>query len=123
MTRTLYLSLPANNAATGEPAITGTAQAGQELTADASLIMDTDGLPSSFTYQWVRVDADGTSNEEDITGEIAATYTLTAADVGKRIKVQVSFTDELSGVETCAPARRIPRPARSPPPPAPPRPR
>ena len=99
VTRTLYLSLPANNAATGEPAITGTAQAGQELTADASLIMDTDGLPSSFTYQWVRVDADGTSNEEDITGEIAATYTLTAADVGKRIKVQVSFTDELSGVE------------------------
>ena len=44
VTRTLYLSLPANNAATGEPAITGTAQAGQELTADASPIMDTDGL-------------------------------------------------------------------------------
>ena len=42
--RTLRLSLPANNAATGEPAITGTAQAGQELTADASPIMDTDGL-------------------------------------------------------------------------------
>ena len=98
-TRTLYLSLPANNAATGGPAITGTAQAGQELTADASPIMDTDGVPSSFTYQWVRVDADGTSNEEDITGEIAETYTLTTADVGKKVKVKVSFTDELSGVE------------------------
>ena len=61
-TRTVYLSLPANNVATGEPAITGTAQAGQALTADASPIMDTDGVPSSFTYQWVRVDADGTSN-------------------------------------------------------------
>ena len=97
--RTVYLSLPANNPATGEPAITGTAQAGQELTADASPIMDADGLPSSFTYQWVRVDADGTSNEEAISGEIAATYTLTNDDVGKRIKVQVSFTDELSGVE------------------------
>ena len=45
------------------------------------------------------MDADGTSNEEDITGEIAATYTLTAADAGKKIKVQVSFTDELSGEE------------------------
>ena len=98
-TRTVYLSLPANNAATGEPAITGTAQAGQELTADASPIMDTDGVPSSFTYQWVRVDADGTSNEADISGETAATYTLTAADAGKKIKVQVSFTDELSGEE------------------------
>ena len=99
VTRTLYLSLPANNAATGEPAITGTAQVGQDLTADASPIMDTDGLPSSFTYQWLRVDADGTSNEEDITGEIAATYTLTTDDVGKKVKVKVSFTDELSGVE------------------------
>ena len=98
-TRTVYLSLPANNVATGEPAITGTAQAGQELTADASPIMDADGLPSSFTYQWVRVDADGLSNPADITDATAATYSLTAADVGKRIKVQVSFTDELSGEE------------------------
>ena len=97
--RTLRLSLPANNAATGEPAITGTAQAGQELTADASPIMDTDGLPSSFTYQWVRVDADGMSNPADITDATAATYTLTAADAGKTIKVQVSFTDQLSGEE------------------------
>ena len=99
VTRTVYLSLPANNPATGEPAITGTAQAGQELTADASPIMDADGLPSSFTYQWVRVDADGTSNPVDITDATAATYTLTAADAGKKIKVQVSFTDELSGEE------------------------
>ena len=99
VTRTVYLSLPANHVATGEPAITGTAQAGQELTADASPIMDTDGLPSSFTYQWVRVDADGMSNPADITDEIAATYTLTAADAGKKVKVKVSFTDELSGEE------------------------
>ena len=47
----------------------------------------------------MRVDADGTSNEEDISGEIAETYTLTNDDVGKKIKVQVSFTDELSGEE------------------------
>ena len=98
--RTLRLSLPANNAATGEPAITGTAQAGQELTADASPILDTDGLTDvDFTYQWLRVDADGTSNPVDITDANAATYTLTNADVGKKIKVQVSFTDELSGEE------------------------
>ena len=76
VTRTVYLSLPANNAATGEPAITGTAQAGQDLTADASPLMDADGLTDvDFTYQWLRVDADGTSNEEEISGEIAETYT------------------------------------------------
>ena len=98
-TRTLYLSLPANTAATGAPAITGTAQAGQELTADASPIMDADGLPSSFTYQWLRVDADGLSNPADITDATAATYSLTAADAGKKVKVKVSFTDELSGEE------------------------
>ena len=98
--RTLRLSLPPNNVATGEPAISGTAQAGQALTADASLIMDTDGLTDvDFTYQWLRVDADGTSNEEDISGEIAETYTLTNDDVGKKVKVKVSFTDQLSGEE------------------------
>ena len=99
-TLTLYLSLPANHAATGEPTISGTARAGQDLTADASPVMDTDGLTGvDFTYQWLRVDADGTSNEEDISGEIAATYTLTDDDVGKKVKVKVSFTDELSGEE------------------------
>ena len=98
--RTVYLSLPANNPATGEPAISGTAQAGQELTADASPILDTDGLTGvDFTYKWFRVDSDGTSNEVDITDANAATYTLTAADAGKKIKVQVSFTDELSSEE------------------------
>ena len=99
VTRTVYLSLPANHAATGEPAISGTAQAGQALSADASPIMDADGVPSSFTYKWFRVDPDGTSNEAEISGETAATYTLSAADAGKKIKVQVSFTDELSGEE------------------------
>ena len=99
VTRTLYLSLPANNDATGEPAITGTAQVGQALTADASPIMDIDGLPSSFTYKWFRVDSDGTSNEAEISGEIDATYTMTDDDVGKKVKVKVSFTVELSGDE------------------------
>ena len=100
VTRTVYLSLPANNPATGEPTITGTAQVGQVLTADASPIMDDDGLTGvDFTYQWLRVDADGTSNEEDISGEIAATYTLTDDDEGKKIKVKVNFTDNLSGEE------------------------
>ena len=99
-TRTVGLSLAANKAATGTPTISGTAQVGQELTADASPIMDADGLTGvDFTYQWIRVDDDGTSNPVDITDANAATHTLTSDDVGKKIKVKVSFTDELSGEE------------------------
>ncbi len=100
-TRTLVLSLPENNSATGAPAVTGTAQVEQELSADVSAIADPDGLTgASFTYQWVRVDADGTSNPTPIPDASASTYTLTAADGGKKIKVRVSFTDNLNGKET-----------------------
>ena len=97
-TVTLYLSLPANNPATGKPTISGAATVGQTLTAATDGIADADGLPSSFEYQWVREDDDG-SNPEDIAGETATTYTLAPADEGKKVKVRVSFTDSLNGVE------------------------
>ena len=46
-----------NNPATGAPAITGTVQVGQTLTAATSGIMDSDGLTTpGYTYRWVRVD-------------------------------------------------------------------
>ena len=95
--RTLYLSQPANNAATGMPTIMGTATVGQTLTASNSGITDTDGLPSSFAYQWVRVDG---SDETDISGATSGTYTLIDDDDGKKIKVVVSFTDDFGGEET-----------------------
>ena len=98
--RTLRLSLPPNHAATGDPVISGTVQVGEELTAVTTGIMDDDVLDDVFTYQWVRVDADGTSNEEDITDETDATYTLTADDRGKQVKVEVRFVDILGGEET-----------------------
>ena len=88
-----------NHAATGEPAISGTARARQALTATTGSIADQDGLPSMFTYQWVRVDADGASNPLDISGAESATYILTDDDVGKKVKVKVSFTDNLNGKE------------------------
>ena len=62
--------------------------------------MDDDVLDDVFTYQWVRVDDDGTSNEEDITDETDATYTLTADDLGTKVKVEVRFVDILGGKET-----------------------
>ena len=108
--RTLRLSLPPNHAATGDPVISGTVQVGAELTALTDGIMDEDELDDVFTYQWVRVDADGTSNEEDITDATDATYTLTAADRGKKVKVEVRFVDILGGEETrtSAPTETLP---------------
>ena len=95
----LALSEPvANEPATGEPAITGVAQDGKTLTADATGIMDDDGVPSTLTYQWVRVDPDGSSNETNVgTG---STYTLTSSDVGSKIRVKVSFNDDGGTDET-----------------------
>ena len=86
--RTLRLSLPPNHPATGDPVISGTVQVDAELTALTDGIMDEDVLDDVFTYQWVRVDADGTSNEEDITDETDVTYTLTDDDRGKQVKVE-----------------------------------
>ena len=86
---------PVNDAATGEPAISGVARVGQTLTASTAGIADADGLSGvSYSYQWLRVDADGTSNLAEIANATAATYTLAPDDQGKRVIVTVSFTDE-----------------------------
>ena len=82
-----------NDPATGVPTISGTAHVGQTLTASTAGIDDVDGLPSAFTYQWKRVDADGTSNLTDI-GADSIAYTLTAAEEGKKVLVEVKFTDD-----------------------------
>ena len=86
-----------NDPATGEPTITGTAQVGQTLTAVTTGILDADGLTSpTYTYQWIRVDG----TEDDIAGENSSTYTLDSADLGKTIKVRVSFDDDGGNTET-----------------------
>ena len=104
-TRTVHLSLPLNRPATGAPVITGPATVGQELAVDVTGIEDEDGLHDiEYTYQWVRVDADGTSNEEDIT-DADDTYTLTDDDLGKKVKIEVSFLTT-SAATSNAPARR-----------------
>ena len=87
-----------NTAATGMPTISGTAQVGEILMALTSGISDADGLPASFTYQWVRVDSDGTSTETGV-GSNSNSYSPTAADVGKKIRVKVSFTDNAGNSE------------------------
>ena len=86
------------NRATGSPAIVGTAQVGEPLTADTTGIADDDGLENvTFSFQWVANDG---STDADISGETDATYTLVADDVGKTIKVKVTFTDDAGNEAT-----------------------
>ena len=103
---TIWLTF-ANRAATGAPTISGTAQVGETLTAAISDIADADGLPTTFpgdyTIQWLRVDADGVSNQTPI-GTNSTTYTPVAGDAGKKIKVQLTFTDGGGTSETLSSA-------------------
>ena len=85
---------PENTAATGAPAIGGTAQVGEALTASTSGISDADGLDNaSFRYQWIRTDT-------DIQGATGSTYTAVDADEGARLKVRVGFTDDAGNAES-----------------------
>ena len=90
----LLLVVPGpNTPATGGPTISGTAQVGETLAEDTTGIADDDGLDSAaFSYQWLADDA-------EINGATASTYTLVAADAGKAIRVQVSFTDDAGNDE------------------------
>ena len=83
-----------NHPATGAPIISGTAQVGETLTADASGIGDADGLAgASFAYQWMADDA-------EIAGATGFTYTLTPDERGRAIRVRVSFTDDAGNRES-----------------------
>ena len=85
---------PANSPATGAPTISGTAQVGETLTANTSGIADADGLGSvQYEHQWLADDA-------EIAGAASSTYTVAAADKGKAIKVEVSFTDDVGNDES-----------------------
>ena len=92
------LRVTANHAATGAPSITGTLQVGETLTADASSVADSDGLTNvSYSHQWIRNEGNSDSDIPDATD---TTYTLVADDVGKTIKVRVTFTDDAGNEET-----------------------
>ena len=96
-TYTVTVTRAANNAPTGKPGITGTPQVGQTLTATAGDMADADNLPTTtfpdgYSFQWVRVDADGVSNPTDV-GADSEEYMVVAADLGKKLKVVVTFTD------------------------------
>jgi hypothetical protein len=69
------------------PAISGTPQEGQALTASSGGWRGTQ--PITFAYQWVRCDRNGGSCA-DIGGATGQSYTLTSADVGQTLRVRVT---------------------------------
>ena len=99
---TVAVARPPNYEPTGLPAITGTPQVGETLTADTSAIDDADGLTNvAYQYQWLGnqsvLDANtGTYYyiNVDLPGETGSTYTLAPADKGRTFAVKVSFTDD-----------------------------
>jgi hypothetical protein len=75
---------------TGSVTIAGIAIKGQILTASNN-IADANGL-GAISYQWL-------SNGAVITNVTQSTYTLTQADVGKKITVKASYIDALGTAE------------------------
>ncbi|HET9595230.1 MAG TPA: peroxidase family protein [Anaeromyxobacteraceae bacterium] len=123
-----------NSPATGAPVLSSTApQVGTQVSVDAvggvpSGIVDDDGLPASFHYQW-KVDGG------DIGGATAPSFTPGASQQGHALSVTVSFTDMQGFAESltsapstavaAAPVASAPPPDTTPdpgttPPPAPP---
>ena len=87
-----------NTAPTGLPTVSGTLVAGETLTASASGIADADGLAgATFAWQWMANDGTG---DAQIAGATAQTYTLTSAEVGKTVRVRVTWTDDGGTGET-----------------------
>jgi hypothetical protein len=74
------------------PAIVGTPQQGQALTADPGHWA---GGPGSFAYQWNRCAAAGTPCAP-IPGATAQTYVPTAADSASRLSVTVTASNSIS---------------------------
>ena len=75
-------------------------QQGNTLTASSSLA-DADGI-GTLSYQWQSSPASGTSTWSNISGANASTYKLTQAEVGKLVRVTVSYTDGHGTFESVA---------------------
>ena len=99
-TYSVTINRAAPPASHGVLTISGVAQWGETLTADTSGIRDEDGLDSaSFTYQWIAADVHR-STDSEIVGATGSSYTLSANDVYKFIRVRVSFTDDAGNDES-----------------------
>ncbi|WP_211340280.1 hypothetical protein, partial [Amphritea balenae] len=89
-----------NDLPTGKPMVNGQAVLAQQLSADTSSVQDSDGL-GSFNFQWLR-------NGQVIGGAVNSDYTLQTDDLGKRISVEMSYTDTYGMAESVVSAQTNP---------------
>jgi peptidoglycan/xylan/chitin deacetylase (PgdA/CDA1 family) len=82
-------SKPAKPANTALPTISGSAQAGQTLTATSG---SWSGSPTSYAYQWRRCNSGGSACA-DISGQTSTTYALVSGDVGSTLRVVVTASN------------------------------
>jgi len=92
------IKLAPNNPLSGTPTLSGTFKAGQVISIDKNPIQDADnfsGYSVPYNYSW-EVSTDGTTwtklTSTDATDN-NSTYTLTTADVGKKVRGVVSYLD------------------------------
>ena len=85
-------SATTNRPPAGTLTVDGSPRVAEKLTANTSGVSDGDGLPAAdqFSYQWVRVDG---GTETNIPGATKSTYRPVQADLGKTLKVSLSYTD------------------------------
>jgi hypothetical protein len=86
--------------ATDQPIVSGTPEQGEVLTTDEG---SWTGNPTSFSYQWQRCEADNIVSCAGIPGATSKTYTVSAIDVGYRLRSQVTAKNANgSGLATSA---------------------
>jgi hypothetical protein len=88
---------------TGVPTITGTAAAGQTLTADAGTWT---GAPATFSYAWARCDAAGIDCQA-IPGATTGAYVVTGADAGAALEVTVTASNSVSSASATSAALTV----------------
>ena len=94
------------------PTISGTAQAGQTLTASTGTWAGTQ--PITYTYQWQRCDSAGATCAA-IANATAGTYAATATDVGKTLRVVVAAKNSVGTTNATSNATVVVQGASTPP--------
>ena len=93
------------------PLLSGTAQVGQTLTANAGTWT---GSPSAFAYLWRRCDATGATCTA-VPGATGSTYLLTPGDIGSTLSLVVTATGAGGSQSASAPTTAVVAPAAVPP--------
>jgi len=89
------------------PAIGGTATVGNLLNTTSGIWTDADSDTLTYSYQWYRADDNSGTNDVAISGATANTYTVTANEAHKYLRVVVTANDGHGSSDQSATSTRI----------------